>query len=354
MSCKYSCKNIQTTTVWILHCKGSLWWWSGKMSNLVIKYMPGVTAIIAIARICRACCNKGASRSLSCGQTEFSATFDGWAKLIGKCWGNVPSRRGGAVTLPAKEGLGRAELQGYKSITREAAEEKHTGDHATHTTSMVHTQLQWYTQGCNGSRRVAMVHAGFQWYRHNFNGTHRVAMVHTQLQLYTQGCNGTHRVALVHTGLQWYTQGCNANSYKFFPAVALEFTVTSSSIQPTQPVTRLGHASALTAGVFSSCRAFGTGKEEVFWYFVRQMKNYGIISGELWVRITSLLPALKKFPIKMKFTTKTFMTIFELKLMNNFFALLYKIYLYHRVIILNRGSIPRKRTGRKWCKFSRP
>ena len=26
----------------------------------------------------------------------------------------------------------------------------------------------------------------------------------------------------------------------------------------------------------------------------------------------------------------------------------------HRVIILNRGSMPRKRTRRKWCKFSRP
>ena len=28
--------------------------------------------------------------------------------------------------------------------------------------------------------------------------------------------------------------------------------------------------------------------------------------------------------------------------------------LHHRVIIPNRGSMPRKRTGRKWCKFSRP
>ena len=34
------------------------------------------------------------------------------------------------------------------------------------------------------------------------------------------------------------------------------------------------------------------------------------------------------------------------------------IYIYivenHRVIILNRGIMPRKRTGSKWCKFSRP
>ena len=28
--------------------------------------------------------------------------------------------------------------------------------------------------------------------------------------------------------------------------------------------------------------------------------------------------------------------------------------LAHRVIILNRGSMPRKRTGRKWCNSSRP
>ena len=26
---------------------------------------------------------------------------------------------------------------------------------------------------------------------------------------------------------------------------------------------------------------------------------------------------------------------------------------FYRVILLNRGSMPRKRTGRKWCKFSR-
>ena len=31
-----------------------------------------------------------------------------------------------------------------------------------------------------------------------------------------------------------------------------------------------------------------------------------------------------------------------------------KLIVTHRVIILNRGSMPRKRTGRKWCKFSRP
>ena len=28
--------------------------------------------------------------------------------------------------------------------------------------------------------------------------------------------------------------------------------------------------------------------------------------------------------------------------------------LMHRVIILNRGNMPRKRTGRKWCNSSRP